>query len=137
MKDYGEFHDGSFDGFWVYGDTVHVFLRTWDKRQFTAVVTGVTALSATGFRAGSIILSVETRDRQEIDLDDMAELYDLPEGAAGAAQAARHLAKAREENLMVLAISPSYGADCLVLAHSMELLERAEWIRRYCHNENA
>jgi len=52
MKDYGEFHDGGFEGLWVDNETAHVFLTTFDDRRFVAVCTRVAALSATEFRQG-------------------------------------------------------------------------------------
>lgn len=41
------------------------------------------------------------------------------------------LAKAQQEGLTLLQINPSYGGTCLVLARSVDLLERNEWLARY------
>jgi len=135
VNEYGQFHDGSFDGLWINEKTAHIFLTADENQSFVAVLSGVVALNASEFRAGSIILSVDTRESEEIGRDDIAELYDLHEGAANEAHVFRQLAKARDEKLMLLVIAPSYDAYCLVLAGSMELLPRADWIRRYCPGE--
>ena len=131
MKNYGQFHDGYLEGLWIYDTIVHVFLRTLGKERFTAVAEGVVALGASGFRAGNLILQVALRGNDEIVFRDIAELYDLQDGSAGEDQGMRLLGKARQEGLTLLAIDPSYGATCLVLAHSVDLLERNEWLTRY------
>jgi hypothetical protein len=124
MTTHGQFHDGYLEGLWIDGTTVHVYLCTLEKERFTAVADGVVALGATGFRAGNIILDVATRDREEIVFRDIAELYDLQDGPAGERQGMKLLGKAQQDGLTLLAINPSYGATCLVLAHSVDLLER-------------
>ncbi len=131
MKTYSQFHDGYLEGLWIDGTTVHVFLNTLEKERFTAVANGVVALGASGFRAGNIILRVATRDHEEIVFRDIAELYDLRPGPPGEGQGMRLLEKARQQGLTLLAIDPSYGATCLVLAHSVDLLDRNEWLARY------
>jgi len=131
MKTYSQFHDGDLEGLWIDGTTVHVYLRTLEKERFTAVAEGVVALGASGFRAGNLIFEVVTRDRDEIDFRDIAELYDLRDGPAGEGQGMQLLGKARQEGLTLLAIDPSYGATCLVLARSVDLLDRNEWLARY------
>ena len=132
MNEYGQFHDGSFDGLWINGKSAHVFLSTGEKRPFTVTLLEVAALSASEFRAGSIVLSVETRESEEISAKDIADLFDLHEGTADEAQVARQLAKARAEKLLLFTIAPSYGAYCLILARYMDLVPRRDWIRRYC-----
>lgn len=131
MKNYSQFHDGYLEGVWIDGTTVHVHLSTLEKERFTAVAEGVTALAANGFRAGNLIFEVVTRDHEEIVFRDIAEVYYLREGPEGESQGARLLDKARQEGLTLLEINPSYGATCLVLAHSVDLLERNEWLARY------
>ncbi|HEX5233964.1 MAG TPA: hypothetical protein VFW25_01400 [Silvibacterium sp.] len=48
MKNFGEFHDGSFEGLWLDGKTAHVFLATEGREQFTVVAEGVAALAIDG-----------------------------------------------------------------------------------------
>jgi hypothetical protein len=131
MKKYNEFHDGSFEGFWIDNTIVHVFLSTFEKVRFTAIAEGVVALGANGFRAGNIIFDVAVRDHEEIALPDIAQLYDLREGSAGEDQGVRLLEKVRQEGLNLLEIGSSYGGTCMVLAHSVGLMERSEWLARY------
>lgn len=131
MKNYSQFHDGRFEGLWIDGTTVHVYLSTLEKERFTGVAKGVVALAAGGFRAGNIIFEVVTRDREEIVFRDIAELHDLQNGPEGERQGMQILEKARQEGMSLLEIDPSYGATCLVLAHSFDLLDRNEWLARY------
>jgi hypothetical protein len=98
-----------------------VFLSTLEKERFTAVAEGVVAISAEGFRVGNIIFDVIARNRDEIVSRDVAELYDLQEGLAGESQSAQLLGEARQDGLILLAITPSYGASGLILAKSIDL----------------
>ena len=124
MKNYSQFHDGVLEGLWVDGTTVHVYLTTLKKERFTAVAQGVVALTANGFKAGNLIFEVITRDQDEIVFGDIADLYDLQDGPAGETQGMLLLERAKHEGLILLEVLPSYGATCLALAHSVDLLER-------------
>jgi hypothetical protein len=77
MKEYTLFHDGLFEGLRIDGETVRVYLKTVEKDRFAGVANGVVALNANGFRSGNIVLSVTSRDPDEIALTDIQELYDL------------------------------------------------------------
>ena len=128
MKKYGQFHDGFFEGFWIDGTTVHVYLSTLEKERFTVVTEGVVAVAANGFRAGNIVFDVVSRDHEEITVRDIEELYDLREGPAGDSQGMRQLGKAKQERLTLLEITPSYGGSCMILAHSVDVFQRSEWL---------
>jgi hypothetical protein len=134
MKNHDQFHDGVLEGLWIDGTNVHVFLSTLKKERFTAVAEGVVALAGNGFRAGNIIFEVLTRGHEEIVSSDIAELYDLQDGSQGEGQGMKLLEKAQHEGLTLLEINPSYGGTCLVLAHSITLLEWNEWLARYPMN---
>ena len=101
------------------------------KERFTAVAEGVIALAADGFRAGNIVFEVLTHGHEEIAIPDIAELYDLQDGLSGEGQAIQLLGKAQREELTLLEINPSYGGTCRVLARSIYLLDRNEWLARY------
>jgi len=131
MKKYAQFHDGFFEGFRIDGTTVHVYLSTLEKERFTAVADGVVALDANGFRAGNIIFDVVVRDYEEVTSRDIEALFDLGEGPAGEDQRMRQLDNAKREKLSLLEIGPSYGGAFMVLAQSVNLLERTEWPSRY------
>jgi hypothetical protein len=131
MKNYSQFHDGVLEGLWSDGTTVHVYLSTLKKERFTAVAEEVVALAANGFKAKNLMFEVVTRNHEEITFRDVAELYDLKEGPAGEGQGMQLLGKAQQEGLTLLQINPSYGGTCLVLARSVDLLERDEWLARY------
>src|SRR5258708_1233543 len=108
MKNYSQFHDGSLEGLWIDGTTVHVYLSTLNKERFTAVADGVVALAASGFRKGNLIFEVVTRHHEEIVFRDIADLYDLQDGPAGQSQGMQLLGKAQQEGLVLLEINPSY-----------------------------
>jgi hypothetical protein len=131
MNDYGNFHDGVLEGVWVDDSTAYVFLSTFRRERFAAVANGVVALTVTNFKKGNLIFEAVTRGHEELTMDDIAALYDLREGKEGDEQAAKLLAKARQERLSILEISPSYGATCLLLAHSIEIIDQNEWSTRY------
>ena len=88
------------------------------------------ALAADGFKAGNIVFEVVTRQQEELTLQDITRAYGLAEGVTGQDQAQKLLAKALEQNLIVLEINPSYGASCILLAESVELLHRRESVDR-------
>ena len=136
MKKLGDFHDGCLEGFWVDDPVVHIFLKigyekTDGNERFAIVADGVAALGASDFRKGHIILDVQTKTHEELTSEDMRLLYDVREGEAGETQCHKQLEKAREQKLMALEITPSYGASFIILAKSLELLDRREWSDRY------
>jgi hypothetical protein len=134
MKNFGEFHDGSFEGLWIDGKTAHVFLATEGREQFTVVAEGVAALAVDGVKAGNILFDVLERGAEEILLQDIQTLYALQEGPAGETQGANLLEKARLQGWKILEVNPSYGASCLVLASSLNVLGREDWLERYVLN---
>lgn len=131
MKNYHEFHDGFLDGLWFDGNRVHVYLSTVNKAPFTLLADGVAALSASGFRKGNLIFEVLIRTHEEITQSDVAALYELRDGDAGRDQGDKLLKNAHDHKLAILEINPSYGASCLMLARSFDLLTRKEWSARY------
>lgn len=128
MKNYGEFHDGWFEGLWINGETVHMFLSTEGRKRFVIVAEGVDALSVDGIRAGNIILDVSMRDSEEVLPSDIQILYQLPASHIGETQGADLLQKARLGEGTLLEINPSYGASCLVLARSIGLFCHEDWL---------
>jgi hypothetical protein len=77
MRDHHQFHDGWFEGLWIDGKRVHVYLSTIDKTRFTFVAEDVVALSADDIKTGNIILDVSTRTHEELHEDDVAALPEL------------------------------------------------------------
>ena len=130
MTDHHEFHDGALEGFWLDGPAAHIHIRTISDERFTAVANGVAALSADGFKAGNIIFEVVTRESAEVTRQDLKDLYELGEGAAGESQRDRLMEKIHAQALRLLEINPSYGGRCLVLASSIEFVSRAAWIKQ-------
>lgn len=128
MKNYDQFHDGWLDGLLINQKSVQVFLSTEERMAFVVVANGVVALAADGFRAGNIVFEVVTRQKEELTLKDITRAYVLAEGATD--QGEKLLVKALEQNLIVLEINPSYGATCILLAESVDLIYRGESLDR-------
>jgi hypothetical protein len=131
MNDYDNSHDGDLEGVWVDQSTAYVFLSTVMKERFAVVADGVVALTVTNFKQGNLIFEVSVRGHEELTMDDIAALYGLREGKDGEEQAAKLQVKARQERLSILEIIPSYGATCLLLAHSIKIIDQNEWSARY------
>jgi hypothetical protein len=131
MKNYGEFHDGAFEGLWIDGKTAHVFLATEGRERFVIVAEKVIALAVDGVKAGNIIFEVLEHGPEELSYQDIQALYALEDSPSDKAQGANLIAKARNEGWRILEINPSYGASCLVLTSSLELLSRKAWLERY------
>ena len=129
MRNYTQFHDGHLEGLWIEDKVAYIQVRTADKTPFTFVGENVERLTAGIFKEGNIILDAITRDQAEITQEDIAELYDIVGNTSDVG--ASLLRKARQGGLKVLEINPSYGASCLVLAQSIDLLPRREWAERY------
>jgi len=134
MTNYGQFHDGSFEGLWIDGKIAHLFLATEDLQRFVIVAEGVSALAANGFKAGNILFEVLTRSAAEVTLRDIHSLYELQAGSSGEIQGANLLKNIHLEKQEILEVNPSYGASCIVLADSYDLLRRGEWVERYVVN---
>jgi hypothetical protein len=122
MEKFDQFHDGFLDGLLIQGTTVRVFLSSYDRREFVLEVGGVVSLKADGFRQGNIIFDVLKRNGDEITVDDIQNLLEFREEELGL----KKLEEARGKNLVVLEINPSYGASCVILAESVELLPRVK-----------
>lgn len=130
MTNYDQFHDGWLDGLLIEQASVQVFISTEEKQPYVIAASGVAALSADGFKAGNIIFEVLTKQQDELTLQDITESYGLSADVNGQEQAQKLLGKARERGLTVLQVNPSYGATCILLAESVELLPRHEWASR-------
>jgi len=120
MEKFDQFHDGFLDGLLIQGTSVRVFLSTEDRQEFVLEVGGVLSLIVDGFRQGNIIFDVLIRKGDDITIDDIVNLL----GFKDEAKAQRKLEEVCHMNLIVLEINPSYGASCIILAESVELLSR-------------
>ncbi len=118
---YEQFHDGSFDGLLIDGDTVRLFLSTLNKVHYVCVGRGVLALSVDEIMLGNIILEIGLRPASEVTVDELNTRAQMrvPYSSAGIGE--RLLEKAPERKLTALTIDPWYGATCLVFGESFEL----------------
>jgi hypothetical protein len=116
------FREGYFDGFWIGPDkSMQFYLRTADQQSFALILEGVQALTLSGIKQGNIILDLIFRPTQEITQSDMEKLYGV---GANTPQVMSLLRTATERKLQVLELSPSYGAQGLVLFQSWNLRQR-------------
>lgn len=118
MGNFDQFHDGFLDGLLIRGTSVRVFLSTSDRQEFELKVSGVSSLKAEGFRQGNIIFDVLTRSGDDITIHDIMDFFEFKEEA----KALTKLEEVRRKDLIVLEINPSYGAGCIILAESAELV---------------
>ena len=126
MRNYGEFHDGFFEGLWTpEKGTVEVYLSTMAGERTTVLMTGVLMLKVTDLKQGNIIFDVTIRTAEEITLPDIAELYDLQPDREPAPWENKLLEKTRREGFHLFQISPSYGGHCLVLSQGVEFTKNA------------
>jgi hypothetical protein len=124
-----QFHDGSFDGLLIEDKTVYLFVSTYEKEQYVLTAAGVRALAANDLQTGNIVLDVQMQNSSEITLQDVMDVYRYQ--AVGDEQHAKNsLEKAQREKLVLVSVNPSYGATCLVLAESVELLKRQKWVEQ-------
>jgi hypothetical protein len=120
MAEFGQFHDGFLDGLLTEDDAVQFYLSTQERERFVIEASGVVALRVDGFQKGNIIFDVLVRKGEDITIHDVTSLM----GFIDEAKAVAKLEEARK-HLVVLEINPSYGASCIILAESVELLHRS------------
>lgn len=131
MKSYSEFHDGFFDGLLLEEKSAYIFVSTENRELFVIEVLDVVALSASDIKAGNIVYEVLTRSGVELTLEDIIAVKGPFPETSEQSFSQKGLAQALEENLTLLEINPSYGATCIVLARSVRLCKRQEWIDRH------
>ena len=123
MRSFSEFHDGFLDGLLVRNASAYLFLRTTNEEEFVLRMSGVLSLKADGFRQGNIIFDVLVRSGDELTAVDMVDLF----GFKDEAQAAKKLEESRQNGQLIIEVNPSYGAECFILAQSVDLVSRDAW----------
>jgi hypothetical protein len=123
MKKFAQFHDGFMDGVLIEGTKATVFLSTEQRETFALNLEGVLSVKIDDFKEGNIIYDVVVREGDELTRRDIVQLYGFTEEA----KAELKLQKVKLDGLVVMEISPSYGASCLILAGSVALINRQEW----------
>jgi hypothetical protein len=108
-----------------------VFVSTEQRKRFVLTATGVVALTASSLQAGNIILDIEIRTAEELTLQDIREVYGYEASPDGDRYAESALARARQAGSSMLALSPSYGGSCFLLAESVGVATHREWLERY------
>jgi hypothetical protein len=126
MKKFDQFHDGYLDGLLIEGPEATVFLSTEQRVPFVLEIGNLLSLKAGEFRQGNIIYDVLVRDAGEITVQDMIEFFEFKD----VLKAQKKLEEARQQNLLVLDITPSYGASCQILASSVGVASRESWNER-------
>jgi len=116
-----DFHDGFLDGFLLFpNEVVHLYLRTAAGQAYSLVCIGVQRLKLSNVREGNIILDVEVRTTEELEAADIDELYEIST-ADMIDRRANLLEAAKREALQEVIVSPSYGAEFMVLLKRWEI----------------
>jgi hypothetical protein len=131
LKNYPEFHDGFLDGLLLENSIAHIFVSTRQEERLVIEASDVAALAAGDFKKGNILFEVLTRSGDELTLEDFVAVDGPLSGTDGQSRAQKTLEESREKDLILLEINPSYGAACLVLAGSVQLYSRKNWISRH------
>jgi predicted RNA-binding protein associated with RNAse of E/G family len=84
------------------------------------VCIGVQRLKLSNVREGNIILDVEVRTTEELEAADIDELYEIST-ADMIDRRANLLEAAKREALQEVIVSPSYGAEFMVLLKRWEI----------------
>jgi len=121
LMDIPNFHDGHFDGLWIGpSKVVHLFLKTLNDKSFTLVLHGVDRLALSEIKQGNVIFDLVLRGTHELTPSDMQELYgvgiDMP-------QTVNVLMAKGEQELQLLELNSSYGAQGLLLFRTWEIRE--------------
>lgn len=106
-------------------------MATKERKRFVFVAEEVERLAVNEIKSGNIIFDVLVRDHEEINIHDIQFLYGFQTDSAGENQGANLLEKVRLQKWKILEVNPSYGASCLILANSIEIISHADWILRY------
>lgn len=123
------FHDGSFEGLWIDAKFAHIFLATGTRERYVLVAHDVEVLKADDVRQGNIIFDVVEHTVAEIDASDLGE-FCYGDDVQVSSESNALFKRAGANGLVLLQISSSYGATCVVLAKTFELLGREEWAAR-------
>jgi hypothetical protein len=121
-----DFHDGTVDGILVDQKTVYVLISTAAKKSYVALARDVVRARVTEFRQGNIILSAQNYRAVDVTLRHVSFVCDLGDSVDDTAKARNMLEKVRREHLTILEIQPSYGATCMVMARSIDLILRRQ-----------
>jgi hypothetical protein len=108
-------------------------LRTEDREFFVLEVEGVLSLKADGFRKGSSIFDVFVREGDEINSEDVFQLY----GFTDEEKARAKFDSLRKRELVVVEVNSSYGAGCIIMAASVDLISRDAWANRLLTSRSA
>ena len=111
-------HDGFFDGVWLSADKhARFFVRTVSGERSTIILTDVKALNICGLRAGNIIFDLLLIAPNKLTVKEIEQAYDLESGEVEMAR--QLLGKAQEQGLSGLEITPSYGAEGIVICRTV------------------
>lgn len=122
MTDFTIFHDGFFDGILIPEKSrALLFLRTRRGEKWTLFLAGVAQLKLWDFREGNIIFDITVRRGAQIAIADVYELHGFKDAEAAGEWGEKISERIYRQNLVLLQISSSYGAQCMALCESEEL----------------
>lgn len=115
-------HDGLVRGLLLCKDKRLLLpVETSDGSRFCLVMHGVDRLRADDFRQGNIILSIDVSTGDQLTLDDVAFAFDVDADQSSFLQ--RTMDRLRNDGLMLVRISPSYGASAVCVCSDLSLEE--------------
>ena len=98
-----------------------MFLTATDRTAFILELEGVTRLALTEVRQGNIIFDLAVRTADTLTATDIQYAYGMD---ADSPLVSKTLATAKNDQLQVLEINPSYGAEGIVLFKTWKLTPR-------------
>ena len=123
MGELPSFHDGYLDGFITTGELVALYLRNAAGQKYTLTLKDLRAFRGDGFRAGNILFDVTVRNASALVPPEITELLDLSAVHARTFDYQQWLRKAREDVLLLVESTASYGAEFRALCTNIELSE--------------
>jgi hypothetical protein len=116
-----DIHDGFFDGLWRSEDKqIRLFLRTDAGLCSTIVLRDVERLNVSNFREGNIVFDVSLVEPSMVTAEHIEQLYGCQPNDAALVH--RFLTSVKQKGLSVLEVNPSYGAECVALFKTLEIL---------------
>jgi hypothetical protein len=100
---------------------VSLYLRTQAGHKFTLLLGEPMVFRGSDFREGNILFDVKVRDASGLAPAEIAELLELSEVHAKVFDYERWLSKARENSLLLVESTPSYGGEFTAVCANIQL----------------
>jgi hypothetical protein len=121
MVELPSFHDGHLDGFITTGKAIALYLRNVAGQKYTLLSKDLRLFRGDNFRAGNILFDVTVRKASELVPSEIAQLLDLTDDHARAFDHEQWLRKARQDVVLLVESTASYGAECRAVCADIAL----------------